>query len=67
MNTIMNVCLDAAWFRGYSTPNRKNRIPSPQPFSPANEIPENDEVAPLDAYKIAVLILVATAILSLCC
>jgi hypothetical protein len=61
------VCLQGAGFMGWSTAlDFSNGIPSPEPFTPANEIPEEDEVVGLDAYKIAVLVSVAAAILSLC-
>jgi hypothetical protein len=41
-------------------------IPSQEKLGPENEVPTDDEVVGLDAYKVAVLISVAAAILSLC-
>ena len=41
-------------------------IVSEEKLSPENEVPTDDEVVGLDAYKVAVLVSVAAAILSLC-
>jgi hypothetical protein len=43
-----------------------NGIPPAKPFGHGNEVPAENEVAGLDAYKVAVLVSVAAAILSLC-
>ena len=44
----------------------RSGIVSQEKFTPENEIPTDDEVVGLDAYKVAVLVSVAAAILSLC-
>ena len=41
-------------------------IPSQEKLSPNSEVQTSEEVVGLDAYKIAVLVSVAAAILSLC-
>ena len=57
----------AAGFLGCLTELGLRRgIPSQEKLSPENEAPTDDEVVGLDAYKVAVLISVAAAILSLC-
>jgi len=57
----------AAGFLGCLTELGSSRgIVSPEKLSPENEVPTDAEVAGLDAYKVAVLISVAAAILSLC-
>ncbi len=56
----------AAGFLGYLTAlDLRSGIPS-QELNPENEVPIDDEVVGLDAYKVAVLVSVAAAILSLC-
>jgi hypothetical protein len=67
MRANIFVCPQAAWFTGYSTGlDLRNGIPSPEPLSAGSEVPAEDEAGGLDAYAIAVLVSVATAILSLC-
>jgi hypothetical protein len=56
----------ASGFLGCSTELGLRRgIPSHEKFSPEDEGP-SDEVGGVDAYKVAVLVSVAAAILSLC-
>jgi hypothetical protein len=56
----------ASGFLGCSTESGLRRgIPSQEKFSPQDEGP-GGEVGGLDAYKVAVLVSVAAAILSLC-
>lgn len=57
----------AAGFLGCLTPlDLRSGIVSQEKFTPENEVPTDDEVVGLDAYKVAVLVSVAAAILSLC-
>ena len=51
-------CLTALDLRG--------GIPSKEKFSPESEVPTDDKVVRLDAYKLAVVVSVGVAILSLC-
>ena len=44
----------------------RSGMPSDEKLSPNTEVQTNDKVIGLDAYKLAVLISVAAAILSLC-
>ena len=44
----------------------RSGIPSQEKLRRENEVPTDDEVVGLDAYKVAVLVSVAAAILSLC-
>jgi hypothetical protein len=44
----------------------RSGFPSKGTLSPENEVSADDEVVGLDAYKVAVLLSVAAAILSLC-
>jgi hypothetical protein len=44
----------------------RSGIPSQEKLSPGNEVSTNDEVVGPDAYKVAVLVSVGLAILSLC-
>ena len=44
----------------------KGGIPSKEKLSPQSEAPTDDEVVGLDAYKLAVLVSVGVAVLSLC-
>lgn len=67
MRANIIVCLQAAWFTGCPTAfSLTNGIPPAKPFGHGNEVPAENEVAGLDAYKVAVLVSVAAAILSLC-
>jgi hypothetical protein len=49
-----------------ASPGFEGRISSQEKLSPENAVPAGDEVAGLDAYKVAVLVLVGAAILSVC-
>jgi hypothetical protein len=49
-----------------ATLDLRRGIPSQEKLSPGNEVPTNDEAVGPDAYKVAVLVSVGLAILSLC-
>jgi hypothetical protein len=67
MRANINVCLLAAGFLGCLTAlDLRSGIPSQKKFSAENEVPADDEVVGLDIYKVAVLVSVGVAILSLC-
>ena len=67
MRTNIIVCPLAAGFAGFlKALDRKGGIPSQEKLSPENEVPAGDEVGGPDAYKVAVLVLVGAAILSVC-
>jgi hypothetical protein len=66
MRANIVVCLLAAGFSGRLTAlNLRSGIPSQEKLSPENEGPADAAVGP-DAYKLAVLVSVGAAILSLC-
>jgi hypothetical protein len=66
MRANIIVCLLAAGFLGCLTAlNLRSGIPSQEKLSPDNEA-SADEVAGPDAYKVAVLVSVGAAILTLC-
>jgi len=64
MRANIIVCLLAAGFLGCLTA-LNSRIPSQEELAPQIEAPSNEVVGP-DAYKVAVLVSVAAAILSGC-
>ena len=67
MRANIVVCLTAAGFSGcLKTLDSRVGIPSQENLSPENDVPASEEVAGPDAYKIAVLVLVGAAILSVC-
>jgi len=67
MHSNLIVCLLAAGFSGYlKALGWKSLIPSQERLSPENEIAADDEVVGLDAYKVAVMVLVGATILSVC-
>jgi hypothetical protein len=60
-------CPLAAGFLGRLTVlDLKSGIPSQEKLSAENQTPPDDEVVELDIYKVAVLVSVGLAILSLC-
>jgi hypothetical protein len=60
-------CPLAAGFLGRLTAlGLKSGIPSQEKLSAGNQAPTDDEVVELDIYKVAVLVSVGLAILSLC-
>jgi hypothetical protein len=66
MRANIIVCLLAAGFLGCLTAlNSRSRIPSQEKLAPQIEAPSNETAGP-DAYKVAVLVSVAAAILSGC-
>jgi hypothetical protein len=66
MRANIIVCLLAAGFLGCLTAlNSRSRIPSQEKLATQIEAPSNEVVGP-DAYKVAVLVSVAVAILSGC-
>jgi hypothetical protein len=66
MRANIIVCLLAAGFLGCLTAlNSRSRIPSQEKLAPQIEAPSNEVVGP-DAYRVAVLVSVAAAILSVC-
>jgi hypothetical protein len=67
MRTNITVCLLAAGFLGCLTAlDLRSGIPSQEKLSAENEVPADGQVVGLDIYKIAVLVSVGIAILSLC-
>jgi hypothetical protein len=67
MRANIVVCLLTAGFLVCLTAlDLRNGIPSQEKLSPGNEAPTNDEVVGPDVYKVAVLVSVGLAILSLC-
>lgn len=67
MRTVIVVCLMAAGFSGCLLAfDSRGEVPSQEKLSPESEVPAGDEVAGPDAYKLAVLVLVGAAILSVC-
>jgi hypothetical protein len=50
----------------FATFDMRNRVPSREKLSAENQVPTDDEVLGLDLYKVAVLVSVGLAILSLC-
>lgn len=67
MRAIFVVCLMAAGFSGcLKALDSRGGISSQEKLSPENVVPAGDEVAGPDAYKVAVLVLVGAAILSVC-
>jgi hypothetical protein len=67
MGANITVCpLTAASLGCLTALDLRSGIASQQKLSPETEVPAEDEVAGLDAYKIAVLVSVGLAILSLC-
>jgi hypothetical protein len=67
MRAYITVYPPAAGFLGWlmALDLRSGIVPQ-EKFSPENEVPTDDEVVGLDGYKVAVLVSVAAAILSLC-
>jgi hypothetical protein len=66
MRANIIVCLLAAGFLGCLTAlNSRSRIPSQEKLAPQIEAPSNKVVGP-DSYRVAVLVSVAAAILSVC-
>jgi hypothetical protein len=66
MRANIIVCLLAAGFLGCLTAlNSRSRIPSQEKLATQIEAPSNEVVGP-DAYRVAVLVSVAAAILSVC-
>ncbi len=67
MRANITLCLPAPGFLGCLTElDLRRGIPSQEKLSSGNEVSTNDEVAGPDAYKVAVLVSVGLAILSLC-
>jgi hypothetical protein len=67
MRAHITVFSSAAGFLGCLTPlDLRTGIRSPGEVGPKSEVPTGDRLVGLDAYKIAVLISIAAAILSLC-
>ncbi len=67
MRANITLCLPAAGFLGCLTElDLRRGIPSQEKLSSGNEVSTNDEVVGPDAYKVAVLVSVGLAILSLC-
>ncbi len=67
MRANITVCPRAAGFLGCLTAlDLRSGLPSQEKLTPENEVPTDDEVVGLDAYKVAVLVSVGVAILSLC-
>jgi hypothetical protein len=66
MHVNIIACLLAAGFFGcLTTLDLGSGVPSQEGFSHENEVPANDQVGRPDAYKVAVLLSVGLAILSL--
>jgi hypothetical protein len=67
MRANIIVCLLAAGFRGcLKASDWRSGIPSQEKLNHENEVPADDAVAGPDAYKVAVMVLVGAAILSVC-
>ena len=67
MRANITVFPSAAGLLGCLRPlDLRKGIPSREKLSPNSEVQTSEEVVGLDAYKIAVLVSVAAAILSLC-
>jgi len=67
MGANIIVCLLAAGFPGcLKASDWRSGIPSQEKLSHEYEVPTDDEVVGLDAYKVAVMVLVGAAILSVC-
>jgi hypothetical protein len=67
MRANISECLLAAGFLGCLTAfNLRSGIPSQEKLSADNQVPTDNEVVGLDIYKVAVLVSVGIAILSLC-
>jgi len=67
MRANLIVCLLAAGFSGHLKElGWTGVIASQERLSPDHEVPADNEVVGPDAYKIAVMVLVAAAILSVC-
>jgi hypothetical protein len=67
MRANLIVCLLAAGFSGnLKALGWKSVIPSQERLGRQNEVAENEEVVGLDAYKLAVMVLVGATILSVC-
>jgi hypothetical protein len=49
-----------------TAPDLRSGVPSKEKLSRASEVPTGDEVVGFDAYKLAVLVSVGVAVLSLC-
>ena len=67
MRANLIVCLLAAGFSGYlKASGWKSVIPSQERLSPENGVSADSEVVGLDAYKVAVMVLIGATILSVC-
>jgi hypothetical protein len=67
MYANIRACLPAAGFLGcLSALDLKNGVPSQEKLSAENQLPADDKVVGLDIYKVAVLVSIGIAILSLC-
>lgn len=67
MRANITVCPFPAGFLGCLTAlDLRSGIPSKERLSPQREAPTDDEVVGLDAYKLAVLVSVGLALLSMC-
>lgn len=67
MRANLIVCLLAAGFLGHlKALGLKSVIPLQERLGRENEVAEKDEVVGLDAYKVAVMVLVGATILSVC-
>ena len=67
MRANITVCPPPGGFLGCLTGlDLRSGIPSQEELNPENEVPPDDEVLGLDAYKLAVLVSGGVAILSLC-
>ncbi len=67
MRANVTACPATAGFFAYLTAlDFSSGIPSNEKRSPESQVPTDDGVAGLDAYKVAVVVSVGVAILSLC-
>jgi hypothetical protein len=63
----IRACLLAAGFSGCLTAlDMRSGVPSREKLSAENQVPADDKVVGLDVYKVAVLVSIGIAILSLC-